>query len=320
MEAPSIELSIVLPIYNERENIRPLFVRLHSVLDAMGYDYEIVAVDDGSTDGSNDELRAIASEDPYTRVVFFRMNVGQTAALAAGIEHARGQIIVMIDSDLENDPADIPRLLEKLDEGYDVVSGWRKDRWSDAWITRRLPSTTANWLISRLSGVPLHDYGCTLKAYRADVIKNVRLYGEMHRFIPAYAAWQGGRVGEIPVSHTPRVYGTSKYGFGRMPRVLLDLVVIMFLRRYMNRPMHFFGGWGLLSLTGGFLAALAAVMLRVLGIKHFVETPLPILAALFIIVGIQFILFGVIAEILMRTYYESQDRRPYMIKEVIESE
>lgn len=309
------EISIVLPVYNERENIRPLFDRLSKALKHLGRAYEIVTVDDGSSDGSFDELKSVAAAYEQVRVVRFKVNAGQTAALSAGIEHAHGDIIVTIDSDLENDPADIPHLLAKLEEGYDVVSGWRKDRWQGAWITRKLPSMTANWLISKLSGVYLHDYGCTLKAYRADLIKGVRLYGEMHRFIPAYAAWQGGKVAEIPVNHTPRIHGVSKYGFGRVPRVILDLVVLVFLHRYMNRPMHFFGFWGLWSFFIGVLSGVTAIVLRLLNIRHLVETPLPTLSALFIIVGIQFILFGVIAEMLMRTYYESQGKRPYVIAE-----
>ncbi len=310
-----MKLSIILPVYNESGNIRPLIERLSQVLGGMEVGYEIIAVDDGSTDDSYEQLVNWSSIEPALKIVRFKVNAGQTAALSAGIERARGETIVTIDSDLENDPADIPRLLVKLDEGYDVVSGWRKDRWQGAWMTRKLPSMTANWIISKLSGVHLHDYGCTLKAYRADVVKGVRLYGEMHRFIPAYAAWQGGAVTELPVNHTPRVYGTSKYGFGRVPRVLLDLVVLVFLHRYMNRPMHFFGSWGLLSFSLGILAGVAAILLRLLNIKHFVETPLPIFSALFIIVGVQLIFFGIIAEMIMRTYYESQGRRPYVISE-----
>lgn len=312
-----ISLSVVLPVFNEAKNLPILVDRLTATLADLKLSYEIVAVDDGSKDDSFEVLKGLRAKEPRLKVVHFQCNFGQTAALSAGIEHAQGDIIVTIDSDLENDPKDIARLLAKMDEGYDVVSGWRRDRWQGSFFTRKVPSVAANWLISKLTGVYLHDYGCTLKAYRSDVIKGVRLYGEMHRFIPAYAAWQGGRVAELPVSYAPRLHGKSNYGFGRMPRVLLDLVVIVFLHRYMNRPMHFFGGWGLLSLSGGIFAGFAALALRVLGIKHIVDTPLPVLSALLIIVGVQLVLFGVIGEMLMRTYYESQGNRPYRIKEVV---
>lgn len=292
-----------------------LFARLAAALEPLRSEYEILAVDDGSRDGSFEALTAAAAADPRIGVIRFVRNFGQTSALAAGIEAARGSVIVTMDSDLENDPADIPRLLEKMREGYDVVSGWRKGRWSGSYLSRQLPSRAANALIGYLTGVRLHDYGCTLKAYRAPLIKDVRLYGEMHRFVPAYAAWQGATIAEIPVAHVPRKSGVSNYGFGRTFRVLLDLVMIVFLQRYMNRPMHFFGSWGLVSLGLGFLAGLAAIALRLAGIADLIQTPLPVLSALFLIVGVQFILFGVIAEIQMRTYYESQDRRPYLIKD-----
>lgn len=284
-------------------------------LKAIGRDFEIIAIDDGSRDGSYAALSKAAHGDARVRLVRFKRNFGQTAALSAGIERAQGDVIVTIDSDLENDPADIKRLLDKLEEGYDVVSGWRQGRWSGAWLSRKLPSVAANSLISTLTGVHLHDYGCTLKAYRADVIKGVQLYGEMHRFVPAYAAWQGGTVAEIPVSHAPRKHGKSNYGMGRIFRVLLDLVVVVFMHRYMNRPMHFFGTWGLSSLGLGFLVGVLAIALRLTIGLHIIQTPLPILCALFIIVGVQLILFGVLGEMLMRTYYESQGRRPYVVRE-----
>ncbi len=314
-----IAISVIFPVYNESENLVALTKRLSETLRKIKTPYEIIAVDDGSTDNSYAQLLKIQQLMPELEIVRLKHNFGQTAALSAGIERAIGKILVTIDSDLENDPVDIPRLLAKLKEGYDVVSGWRRDRWRGAFFTRRIPSVIANWLISSLTGVHLHDYGCTLKAYRAEVIKNVRLYGEMHRFIPAYAAWQGGKITEILVSHTPRIYGKSNYGFGRAPRVLLDLVVLVFLHRYMNRPMHFFGSWGLLSFFLGFVAGFAAILLRLFNIKHIVDTPLPILSTLFIIVGVQLVLFGVIAEMIMRTYYESQGRRPYVIMEDIKN-
>lgn len=308
-------LSVVVPVYNEEKNIPELLERLVGALRSTGKSFEMIAVDDGSRDGSYAALSKVAADEPHLRVVRFKRNFGQTAALSAGIERAQGDVIVTIDSDLENDPGDIARLLEKLDEGYDVVSGWRQGRWSGAYLTRKLPSMTANEIISRVTGVYLHDYGCTLKAYRADVIKGVNLYGEMHRFVPAYAAWQGGTVAEIPVSHAPRKHGKSNYGMGRIFRVLLDLVVVVFMHRYMNRPMHFFGTWGLASLGLGFLVGCLAIALRLTIGLHIIQTPLPILTALFIIVGVQLILFGVLGEMLMRTYYESQGRRPYVIRE-----
>ena len=309
-------LSIVVPVYNEEKNLPLLFSRLFEVLSQLAFTHEIIVVDDGSTDGSYEVARALAMKDDHFIVIQLATNFGQTAALSAGIEHATGDVIVSIDSDLENDPADIPRLLAKLDEGYDVVSGWRHNRWKGAFFTRRLPSLMANWLISRLTGLYLHDYGCTLKAYRADVIKSVKLYGEMHRFITAYVSWQGGKVAEIKVNHQSRIHGKSKYGFGRIFRVLPDLLVIVFMHRYMNRPMHFFGAYGFFSVFLGVCAGLAALLLRIFGVVHIVETPLPIFSVLLILVGVQMLLFGVIAEILMRTYYESQNKRPYVIADV----
>lgn len=307
-------LSVVIPIYNEAKNLPALFERIESALSSLPFSHEIIAVDDGSRDNSYEVLKKISEKDPRVRVIRFRTNFGQTAALSAGIEHTKGQVIVTIDSDLENDPADILRLLTKLDEGHDIVSGWRQDRWRGAFFTRRLPSAIANWLISRLSGVHLHDYGCTLKAYRADLVKGVNLYGEMHRFIPAYAAWQGGRVAEILVSYKPRLHGKSNYGLSRTFRVLLDLVVIVFMHRYFNRPMHFFGGWGFASLVFGVILGVLLILLRVLNISSPIAS-LPIIAALLFLVGVQLMLFGVMAEILMRTYYESQNKRPYTIRE-----
>ncbi len=310
-------ISIVIPIYNEAEGLSQLFERLSEVLPTLGHPHEVVMVDDGSRDGSFEIIKKLSSAERPVRALKFKRNFGQTAALAAGIAHAQGDIIVTLDADLENDPRDIPKLLSKLDEGYDVVSGWRQDRWQGSYFTRKLPSRAANWLISLLSGVPLHDYGCTLKAYRADLIKGVSLYGEMHRFIPAYAAWQGGRVAEIPVTYAPRQWGKSNYGLSRTFRVLLDLFFLKFMHRYFNRPMHFFGGWGFASIAFSGVVLVAAIILRMTGIADLVETPLPVLSGLFFVVGIQFILFGVMAEILMRTYYESQTKRPFEIRETL---
>lgn len=309
-------ISLVIPVYNEALSLPGLFDRLDETLAMLGRPYEIVMVDDGSKDGSFEKLVELARSRPVT-VIRFKRNFGQTAALAAGIDAARGEVIVTLDSDLENDPRDIPLLLKKMDEGFDVVSGWRQDRWKGSFISRKLPSVAANWLITKLSGVPLHDYGCTLKAYRADLVKGVVLYGDMHRFIPAYVSWQGGVVAEVPVSYSARQHGRSNYGMGRIVRVLLDLVVVVFMHKYMNRPMHFFGGWGLVSFSAGAFFGALSVALKAMEVRDFVETPLPLWSALFIIVGVQMIMFGVISEMLMRTYYESQGRRPYMIKDKV---
>lgn len=308
-------VSIVMPVYNEEKSLPSLFEKLGAALTSFPHTYEVIMVDDGSRDNSFKKIVELSKEGRPVKAIRFSRNFGQTAALAAGIEAAQGDIIVTIDSDLENDPKDIPLLLNKMDEGFDVVSGWRKNRWQHAFVTRKLPSAAANWLISFISGVKLHDYGCTLKSYRAEYIKGLNLYGDMHRFVAAYAVWQGGRIAEVPVSYAPRQHGKSNYGLGRTFRVLLDLIVMKFMQKYFNRPMHFFGGWGFLSLVVGLCTGFAAIILKVVHIRDFVATPLPIFSALFIIVGVQLMLFGVLAEILMRTYYESQHRKPYSIKE-----
>ena len=307
-----MKISVIVPVFNECRALPTLFAELTEVCSALPYQYELIAVDDGSSDGSREELKKLA-KDKHVKVILFKANYGQTAAIQAGFNHATGDVLIPIDSDLENDPHDIPKLLEKFEEGYDVVSGWRKSRWSDKPLSRRLPSAVANWMIASLTHVPLHDFGCTLKAYRTDVIRNVRLYGEMHRFIPAYASWQGARVTEIPVRHRPRPYGKSHYGIWRTFRVLLDLLLVVFLYRYMNRPIHFFGGLGFISLFIGFLAGVVAIVFKLLSYKDFVATPLPVFSALFIIVGVQLIALGVVAEILMRVYYESQGKDTYLI-------
>jgi glycosyltransferase involved in cell wall biosynthesis len=312
-----MKLSIVLPIYNEAKSLPQLFTELVAVLSALPSEWEIIAVNDGSKDTTFQVLNEYAQKNSHIKVVDFLVNAGQTAALRAGIDHASGDILIPMDSDLENDPNDIPRLLAKLDEGFDVVSGWRKDRWQGSFITRKLPSTIANWLISRITKTPLHDYGCTLKAYRAEVIKDTMLYGEMHRFIPAYASWRGARVTEMVVNHRPRKFGKSNYGISRTFRVLLDLLLLRFLHKYMSRPIHFFGGFGFVSLGLGVLAGLSAVLLKILELRSFVATPLPTFSALLIIVGVQFIGMGILAEILMRIYYESQKKAPYTVRETV---
>ncbi|MBE2249017.1 MAG: glycosyltransferase family 2 protein [Myxococcus sp.] len=313
MPAP-IDLSVVVPFFNEEENARALYDELKGVLVAFGRSFEMVFVDDGSTDKTYGVLEAIAKQDDAVVLVKFRRNFGQTAALAAGIERASGEVIVPMDGDLQNDPAEIPKMLAKMAEGYECVSGWRKNR-QDSGL-RVLPSKVANGLISWLSGVQLHDYGCTLKAYRRDVIEGVKLYGEMHRFIPIYAHWQGARVTEMVVNHRARVAGVSKYGFGRIPRVVLDLIVVKFLFQYLTKPIYVFGGFGLVSMMLSLLAFAIAVGLKLAGLRDFVATPLPLFAGIAGLTGIQSILVGLLAEVVIRTYYESQGKRPYLVGSV----
>lgn len=314
----AVALSVILPVYNEEQNLRPLFDRLIQALEAMGRPYEIIAVDDGSTDASFAILEQLHSRHPRLRVVRFRRNFGQTAAFAAGFDRARAGVIVTIDADLQNDPADIPRLLEKMAEGYDVVSGWRQKR-QDRFLDRKLPSLVANRLISAVTGVHLHDYGCSLKAYRRDVIENVQLYGELHRFIPALASWMGIRVAEIPVTHHPRRHGKSKYGLSRTVRVLLDLLTVRFLLSYSARPMQLFGGLGLLSFALGVIGGLYLSSLKVIyGYHYQIDRPLLTLSVLLMVVGVQLISMGLLAELVVRTYHEASGKPIYAIREIIE--
>lgn len=306
-------LSLIIPVYNEERSLPLLFDRLRSAL--AGQEHEVIFVNDGSRDGSFAVLRAECQREPRFKAIDFRRNFGQTAAINAGIQHAKGDIIVLMDSDLENDPADIPKLLAKLDEGYDVVSGWRRDRWQGQFLTRKLPSLLANKLISSIGGVPLHDYGCTLKAYRRDVIHGVPLYGQMHRFIPVYCSWQGGRVGELPVNYQPRQFGKSNYGLFRTYKVMLDLLLIKFLDKYMTKPIHFFGGAGFLSFLTAFIAGAVMLYYKITGQKDFVQTPLPVITAMFFIMGVIMILMGVLAELVVRTYYESQGKTTFTVRE-----
>jgi len=307
-----MKISVIIPIYNERENIDALYMQLHPVLRGLDASHEIVFVNDGSTDGSAAELDALAALDRAVKVVHLRRNYGQTAAMMAAIQYSSGEIIVPMDGDLQNDPQDIPRLIEKLEEGYDVVSGWRVTRTEG--MDRRLPSRVANWMISKVSGVKLHDYGCTLKAYRRRFLENVRLYGEMHRFVPVYAAWEGGSVTEIPVVHHPRLHGRSKYGLGRAPRVLLDLLVIRFLARSLDRPIQFFGRAGLYSFALAFIAGAYALYLKLVEGVSFILTPLPVLVALLGLTGLMFVMMGLLAEIQSRVYFESQNKLPYAVR------
>jgi len=306
-------LSVVAPVYNEVDNLPALRARLVSALEAIGGTWEVVLANDGSSDGSAEVLDQIAREDHRFKIVHLRRNFGQTAALMAALDHSRGDIVVMIDSDLQNDPTDIGKLLAKLDEGYDVVSGWRVDRRDREW-GRQFPSRVANRIISDISGVRLHDYGCTLKAYRRWTVENVRLYGEMHRYIPVYASWEGARIAEAPVNHQPRLHGQSKYGMSRIPRVLLDLFVIFFFHRAMDRPMQFFGLAGLYALVGAFLVGLWAVWLRVFEHISFIQTPLPLLVVTLTMSALLCFLLGIVAEIQVRIYFESRDRRAYIVR------
>lgn len=308
------EVSVFLPVFNEEPNLIPLHARLDEALTALGRSAEIVYVDDGSSDGSLKILREIAEVDPRVRVVALRRNYGQTAAMAAGIDAARGKVLIPMDADLQNDPSDIARLLDKLDEGYDVVSGWRKNR-KDKMVTRKIPSMLANRLISWIGGVPLHDYGCSLKAYRRESLEDVRLYGEMHRFIPIYASWAGARVTEIPVEHHARTMGKSKYGLSRTIKVVFDLMTIKFMASYQTKPIYVFGSFGMLAFAISLLAGLYAVFLKIFHKADFVQTPLPILAIVMFAVGIQFLLMGLLAEMLVRTYHESQAKPIYAVRE-----
>ncbi|HEV8169808.1 MAG TPA: glycosyltransferase family 2 protein, partial [Pyrinomonadaceae bacterium] len=308
------EISVFLPVYNEEPNLRPLHAKLDEALKRLGRSAEIVYVDDGSTDASLKILRELAELDPRVRVVALRRNYGQTAAMAAGIDAAKGDVLIPMDADLQNDPADITRLLKKLDEGYDVVSGWRKNR-KDKMITRKIPSMLANRLISWIGGVPLHDYGCSLKAYRRESLQDVRLYGEMHRFIPIYAAWAGARVTEIPVEHHARTMGKSKYGLSRTIKVVFDLMTIKFMASYQTKPIYVFGSFGMLAFAISILGGLYAVFLKIFHKADFVQTPLPILSIVMFAVGVQFLLMGLLAEMLVRTYHESQAKAIYSVRE-----
>jgi glycosyltransferase involved in cell wall biosynthesis len=312
-----MDISLVIPILNERENIEALHEELRACLAAQSFSYEIIYVDDGSSDGSTEMLTALAQRDAATRAVIFRRHYGQTAALAAGIAYACGDVIVTMDGDLQNDPRDIPRLLEEIKRGYDVVSGWRYQR-QDTALSRRWPSVIANRVISFVTGVRLHDYGCTLKAYRGEIVKTVRLYGEMHRFIPALCHWQGGTVTEVKVNHRAREWGHSKYGIGRTVRVILDLLTVKYLISYSTRPLHIFGTLGLASgLLGGVICAWLAVEKLAFG-ASLANRPLLLLGILLIFSGVQLITLGLLAELLARVYHESQNKPVYSVRRVAE--
>ncbi len=323
MMSHSPDLSVVIPLYNEAPNVPDLHARLLAALEALARPFEVIYVNDGSKDGSDRLLDEMAAKDERVVVIHFRRNFGQTAAMAAGFDHSRGKILVPMDGDLQNDPTDIGRLLAKIDEGYDVVSGWRRHRKDP--LSKRIPSKFANRLISHVSGVSLHDYGCTLKAYRREMLEGVGLYGEMHRFIPVYAAHQGARVTELEVLHHPRERGRTNYGIERTLKVILDLLVVKFMGSYVNKPIYLFGSIGCLSLMGSALAIFASLGFKLAphtdwhGIdfhKDFVQTPLPVVGSLFALLGVFLLLQGLMAELLMRTYYESQGKRVYLVRNV----
>ena len=310
-------VSIIIPVYNEADSLPILHQALHKAMDGNSKSWEVVYVDDGSRDASVEILTSLANEDThYTRVVELRRNFGQTAAIAAGIDYARGDIIVLMDADMQNDPNDIPMMLDYIDQGYDVVSGWRKNR-QDAFITRTMPSRIANGLISWVTGVYLHDYGCTLKAYRREVITGFRLYGEMHRFIPAYAGWVGAKIVEVPVNHHPRKYGKTKYGLERTFKVILDLFTVKFLSSYANKPIYLFGGAGFVLFILSFFSLIYIIIRKLAFNESLVRSPLLLMSAMLFILGFQSILMGLIAELLVRTYHESQAKPTYTVRRVL---
>lgn len=308
-------LSLVVPVYNESGNLTPLHEAICGALDPQGVEFEVLYVNDGSTDGSNLELDQLADADARVRVIHFVRNYGQTAALTAGIRHARNPLVVTLDADLQNDPADVPAMVDRLEEGFDVVCGWRRDR-QDAYVTRTFPSRLANWLISTLSKVHLHDYGCTLRVYKREYIQDIPLYGEMHRFIPIYVTWAGARLVEMPVRHHPRTRGKSKYGLGRIPKVLLDLTTVKFLRDFYVTPIYFFGWLGMLMLLAGVVAGVAAAGLWVLTDQPVLAAMLTAVAPVLAMLGIVEITLGIIAEILIRMHYDIRGKEPYRVHRV----
>jgi glycosyltransferase involved in cell wall biosynthesis len=313
--ADSLDLSIIVPLLNEEESLVPLYQQLIVVLSRLGKTFEIIFVNDGSTDGSYAVLCRLAESDPHVKVINLRRNFGQTAAMSAGFDHARGQIIIPMDADMQNDPVDIPLLLDKLAEGYDVVSGWRKDR-QDKEVTRIFSSRLANWLIGRLTGVKLHDAGCSLKAYRAEILRGTRLYGEMHRFIPALANLMGARICEVPVTHHAREFGRSKYGFKRILKVLLDLITVKFLADFSTKPLYMFGGLGLALFGLGTLAGVETLWERYAQGTFVHRNPFILIAVFLGTLGVNFIVMGLLAELIVRTYHESQNKPTYHIRDL----
>ncbi|WP_088241543.1 glycosyltransferase family 2 protein [Calothrix rhizosoleniae] len=311
-----LQISVVVPIYNEVESLPRLIESITESLNNTGLSYELICVDDGSQDGSVQLLKKLTLSYPCLRAIILRRNYGQTPAMAAGFNYAQGKTIITLDGDLQNDPADIPMLLAKLDEGYDLVSGWRKNR-QDAALTRLLPSKIANWLIGKITGVKLHDYGCSLKAYRSELVADMNLYGELHRFLPALAFIEGARITELPVNHHKRQYGSSKYGLGRTIRVVLDLITVFFIKKFLTRPMHVFGSLGMISLVIGTLIGIYLTFLKLFLNQGIGERPLLILTELLVFTGIQLFCFGLLGELLMRTYHESQGKPIYRVREIL---
>ncbi|MEO1433324.1 MAG: glycosyltransferase family 2 protein [Cyanobacteria bacterium J06633_8] len=311
-----LDVSVVVPVHNEVESLPHLIEEISSTLIASNLSYEIICIDDGSTDGSVELLKEKAKTRTDLKSIILRRNYGQTAAMAAGFYHARGKAIVTLDADLQNDPVDIPMLLAKLDEGYDLVNGWRKNR-QDAALTRLLPSKIANWLIRRITSVNVHDYGCSLKAYRTELVADMNLYGELHRFLPALAYIEGARITEMPVRHHARRFGSSKYGLGRTFRVVMDLFTIAFMKKFLSRPMHVFGLWGLIFMIAGGVMSTYLTWAKLFLGQDIGDRPLLILAVLLLVTGVQLFCFGLLAELLMRTYHESQGRPIYRIREVV---
>jgi len=314
-----VDLSVVVPIYNEEENVNQLYSKVTASLEPIGFEYELIFVDDGSGDRSFLLLNDIAKQDSRVKLIRFRRNFGQTAAMSAGFDAASGRVVIPMDGDLQNDPDDIPLLMTKIDEGYDVVSGWRKYR-KDTFINRKLPSMIANGLISRLTEVHLHDYGCTLKAYRREVLEGINLYGEMHRFVPALASQVGAKVTEIPVKHHPRLFGKSKYGISRTVRVVLDLMTVKFLLGYSTKPIQLFGRWGVYTIMASFITGLATIYMKFFQHTNMNRNPLLILTAFLIFMGVQFIVLGLLGELNARTYYEAQGKPTYVVRERVNFE
>jgi glycosyltransferase involved in cell wall biosynthesis len=312
-----IDLSIVIPIYNEKQSIDSLYKDLKSVLPKLGKSYEVILIDDGSIDGTYDELLKAHQKNKAYKIIKFRRNFGQTAAMKAGFDYSKGEVVITLDADLQNDPADIPEMLDKLNDGYDIVSGWRKRR-KDNTLIRNFPSAVANRIISTLTGVYLHDYGCTLKAYRKEVIKNLELYGEMHRYIPALASWMGVKIAEIPVRHHSRKFGKAKYGISKTIRVILDIMVVKFLLSYSQKPIQVFGLIGLITGAIGFIVTAYLTIMRIFFNQGLANRPLFTLSIFMILIGIQLITMGLLAELIMRTYHESQNKSIYVVKEIIE--
>ncbi len=315
--AKDVDVSIIVPVMNEEDNIERLHAEITATMSKLDQSYEIIYIDDGSTDGTFGKLCIIQRDDNHARVIQFRRNFGQTAAMAAGFDHARGSVIVPMDGDLQNDPADIPRLLECLADGHDVVSGWRRDRKDK---TRKIPSKIANWLIGRVTGVHIHDYGCTLKAYRRDVVKHIKLYGEMHRFVPAIASWHGASIAEIVVNHRPRLHGKTKYGMIRTLKVILDLITVKFLGGYGTKPIYFFGAMAIALFVGATISGAAVFVRKFVWGYSMIRSPLLLLTVMLIVLSAMCIMLGLLAELMVRTYHESQDKPVYVIRQTIESQ